>query len=826
MNALFLDVRHAGRMLLRSPGFALAIVVTLAFGIGGNSAIFSLLSSLLLRPLSQVEPQRVTWVFSSPDFGSFSYPDYRDLRAEKDAAFSSLAAFHPLFLSLTRGDVNERVRGEAVSDDYFATLGVRLAVGAGIANAEAGRGTPFQVVLGHDLWQDRFSGDPAVIGRAIQLNGHPFTVVGVAPADFLGAQTGFATQLWVPIEAQAAAEPSASRWKPLETRSYRWLDVVGRLRPGASIEQARGAVTTAARQLASAYPDTNRGFDRPLVVSASLGDPRLRRAQLPLFGLLMGVVALVLLIACANVANLLLARSLVRRGEIAVRQALGATRPRLLRQMLLESILLAVAGGALGLLLTIPIKNLLLSFLPSELSDLAVDLRLDGRVLAFTLIVSVLTGILFGLAPAPGLSRFSLPLALRNVTLAGRAGGRRGTRLRSILVVVQVALSLVLLTGAGLLLRTLHTQQKVDPGFDPQNVLLLAFDLSLRGYDEARGETFQRTLTDDLKGLPGVRSVSLATLAPLGLDTTRKSVAAAERTLGPGELPLNVLINSVSADHLRTLGIPLLRGRDFTAADRADTPLVAIINEELAERLWPGQDPIGRRISFPAPPAPGSTTPRLLEPDVTIVGLARNSKYVSLGERPQPYLYQPLSQRYQPATLLFVRTEGSSLGMIDGVRKELRRLDPFLPVYEVRLLSEQVGASLWSVRLSATLCAVFGLFALLLSALGLYSVLAQAVAQRIHEIGVRMALGAERSEVFRMILWQSLRLTLIGVAVGLVAALLLARGLSSLLFDVSSADPLTFAVVTLVLAAVACLASYLPARRAVQVDPVVALRAD
>ena len=825
MNALLLDLRYSVRMLRQSPSFAAAAILTLALGIGGNTAIFGLLNALVLRPMPVVAaPEQLAWVFSTPSYELFSYPDYADLREQTSGAFAALAAFQPTFLSMAQGQEVTRVRGEAVSDNYFSVLGVRPALGAPIS-APVGRSEP-QVVLGDALWRERFGGDPAVIGRSLQINGFPFLVIGVAPPGFAGTQTGFRTDLWVPLAAQEQAVPALSTWKPLTTRAYRWLEVMGRLRDGAPLPRAQVTAAAVARRLAAAFPGSNRGFDHPVVLSADGGDPLLRRNQLPLLALLMSVVTLVLLIACANVANLLLTRALVRSGEMSLRQALGASRARLLRQVLVESVLLALLGGALGLFLAAPLGRLLLSFLPAEIGPVAIDLQLDHRVLAFTLLASLLTGCLFGLAPAFSVSSRSLLLALRGVTTGGRSGGRRGMRLRAALVVSQVALSLVLLVGAGLLLRTLQNQQSADPGFNSDNVLLLDFDLSLRGYTAAAGESFQRQLRQRLGALPGVRVASLSTLAPLGLDTARLSMAPAGHLPGPGQPPLNALISCVSPDFLRTLGIPLLHGRDFSSADGANAPRVAIVNQELAARLWPGEEAVGKRLSFPAPPLPGSATARLLEPDATVIGVARNSKYTSLGERPQPFLYLALSQKYDPATILFVRTEAAAMSLVESVRRELRSLDPYLPVYQIRSLRQQVGASLWSVRLTAALCALFGAFALLLAAVGIYSVLSQSVAQRTHEIGVRMAVGAQRSDVFGLIIRQSLKLTLIGVALGVLIALGLARTLSRFLIGVSTADPLTFAAIALLLIAVSWLAAYLPARRAVRVDPVAALRAE
>jgi len=819
LDSLLQDIRYTLRTLRRAPGFTAVIVLTLALGIGGNTTIFGFLNALLLRPLPVQEPDRLVWIFANQDLGSLSYPDYLEYR-QHGRSFSSLAAFSSVFLGLKQGEEAERVRGEIVSSEYFSTFGLRPAAGRFFTAEEGQPGGAPTVVLGHGLWRSHFGGDPQVLGRSLEINGYPFTVVGVAPASFSGTQVGSEIDVWVPFAALDQALPGLAQRDPLHSRSVRWLKVIGRLQPGAPLGRARAEVATIAGRIAQAHPETGPGMlGRPLLVPAAGGDPELRREQLSLLGLLMGMVGLVLLIACANVANLLLARAHQRRGEIGVRQALGASRPRLIRQLLIESSLLALLGGALGLLLTAPVSDLLLAFLRPTLGPVSLNLQPDVQVLLFTLAVAVVTGMAFGLAPALNISRVSLAGTLQGVTRSGRSGGVLGTKLRSLLVVAQVALSLILLVGAGLLLRTLQTQRSSDPGFATGDVLLLSFDLGMGGYDDTTGRAFQRDLTKRVTGLPGVRAAHLANLVPLSPGSFRRAVGPEGYEPQPGRPPLFAMSNAVSPGHFRTLEISL-QGRDFDDRDTAESERVAIVNETLARRLWPGKSAIGQRITFPAPPG----MPR--EPDVRVVGVARTVKYSTLAEEPQPFLYLPLEQSYQPANTLFVRTEGDPAGMLDALRRELRELDRDLPVYDVRTLTEQVGASLWPVRLSATLFTIFGILALLLAAMGIYAVVSQSVAQRTHEIGVRLAIGAQRADVFRLVMRQSMKLALIGVAIGLPTAFALTRALQGILFGLGLSDLLTYLVIPLLLAGVAWVAAYMPARRALQVDPVIALRYD
>lgn len=820
MSSLLQDIRYALRTLRRAPGFATVIVLTLALGIGGNTIIFSFLNALLLRPLPVHEPDRLVWLFANEQLGTLSYPDYLEYR-KQGSSFSSLAAFSSVFLSLKQGETAERIRGELVSSEYFSAFGLRPAAGRFFSDEEEPGRVP-SVVLGHGLWHSRFAGDPGVIGRNLEINGQPFIVVGVAPATFSGSQVGSEVDLWVSFAALGQAIPSLAQNDPLHSRSVRWLKVIGRLKPGVELGSAQAEVATIAKRIAQEHPESAApgAFGRPLLISAGGGDPELRRDQLPLFGLLMGMVGLVLLIACANVANLLLARAHQRRGEIGVRQALGASRPRLIRQLLIESLSLSLLGAALGLLLTATVSDLLLAFFRPTLGPVSLNLQPDARVLLFTLLVSLVTGAAFGLAPALNLSRVSLSGSLQGLTRSGSSSGVLGAKLRSLLVITQVALSLVLLVGAGLLVRTLRSQQASDPGFNTARVLLLSFDLGMAGYDETTGHAFQRELTRRLSDIPGVQSLHLTTLAPLSPGSFRRAVGPEGYEPQPGRPPFFALINAVSPGHFRTLEIPLLQGRDFDDRDTAEAERVVIVNDTLARRLWPGKSPVGQRITFPAPPG----MPR--DPDARVVGVAPTVKYSTLGEEPQPLLYQPLAQSYQPATTLLVRTEGEPAGMLQALLGTLQDIDRDLPAYDIRTLTEQVGASLWPVRLSATLFTVFGLLALLLAAMGIYAVVAQSVAQRTHEIGVRLAIGAQRSDVFRLVMRQSMKLASIGVAIGLVTAFALTRALSGVLFGLDSSDPLTYLTIPLLLAGVAWVAAYMPARRALQVDPVIALRYD
>jgi predicted permease len=674
--------------------------------------------------------------------------------------------------------------------------------------------------LSEHLWRTRFDSDSTIIGRQISINGLRFTVIGVAPKNFIGTEAGLNRELWVPLsmqpvlnppETSRSADPLSNRFKE---RDNHWLAVFARLKPGVSREQAGAELTTVARHVAEAYQGKASAETLRTVQLLSMNggmDPRDREEALPLAGIVIVVVALVLLIACANIASLLLARSAVRRRETAVRQALGATRSRLVRQWLTESILLGVAGGALGLLLALWANQLLISYL--QTTPLAsLELGLDWRVLAFTLGVSVTTGIVFGLAPALQASRLDIVMALKSED-AQRAGSRR-SRLRAVFVTAQVTLSVVLLVGAGLFIRSLQSANTIDPGFRVERALTVPINLGLLRYKETEGENFYRDLLTRVEAQPGVERASLVRFAQLGFSFAQFQVFKEGSRDKQTDEGISSGFNVVGPNYFKTMETPLLRGRDFAETDRKGAPGVVALNETLAATLWPGEDALGKRVSVSGPEGP------FLE----VIGVARDGKYRSLGEAPHPYIYQPLLQSYDPKMTLVVRTKGEPQSVAAAVREQIRALDANLPVADVKTLRDQLDLSLFPSRVAAWTLGGFGVLALLLAAIGIYGVVSYSVAQRTREIGVRMALGAKEKDVLRLVLGEGLFVIAVGLAFGLLLAFAATRVIVGFLYGVGATDPLTFVCVPLLLGFVALVASYIPARRATKVDPLVALR--
>jgi predicted permease len=816
MKTLLLDLRYGLRMLRKTPGFTLVALVSLALGIGVNTAIFSLVNAVLIRPVPVVrEQRRVAWLRAPA-----SYPDFQDYR-ERSQSFEGLAAITGQSeFSFDTGGEPELVKGEFVSANYFDVLRVGAARGRTFAPEEDR--TPAQVaVISHRLWRTRFESDPAVVGRRINLNGLAFHVVGVAPEKFIGTEVGLDRELWVPLSTWPVFHPTATVGAAagagdlLAARNSHWLRVFGRLRPEVAREQAGAELATIARGIAETHygradEETLRRV-RLLEMSGGM-DPGDREEALPVAGVMMAVVGLVLLIACANIAGLLVARAAVRRRETAIRQALGAARLRLVRQWLTESVLLAVMGGALGLLIALWANDLMTSY--AEGTPLvALDLSLDYRVLAFAFAVSVVTGVVFGLAPALQASRLDILTSLKSEDAQGQAGGRR-SRLRAVFVASQVALSVVLLVGAGLFIRSLLSAHTIDPGFRVERALTVPVNLGLLRYEAEGGRNFYRELLARVGAQPGVESASLVRFAPLGLSYAQGLVVAEGRELREGEEGVSVGFNTVGPGYFRTMGAPLLRGREFTDADREGAPGVAVVNEALAEALWPGQDPLGKRLSFEGPRGP------FLE----VVGVASDIKYRTLGDRARPYFYRPVFQAYEPGMTLVVRTAGEPGALAGAVREQVRALDRNLPVANVRTLEEQFDFSLLPSRAAAWTLGGFGLLALALAAIGIYGVVSYAVAQRTREIGVRMALGAREADVLRLVMGEGMLVVLCGLGAGLLLAFASTRVVAGFLYGVGASDPVTFAGVPLLLGAVALAAGYLPAHRATKVDPVEALR--
>jgi len=821
LETFWQDLRYGARMLLKTPGFTAVAALSLALGIGANTAIFSVADKVLFRKLPVEEPERLIVVTASRGQGvssTFGYPDFADYRARNEV-FEGLVCYTQRALTLSEGGQAERIQGMLVSGNYFTALRVLPAQGRGfLPEEDKTRGTHPVIVLGYGLWQRRFGADPGLLGKSVNLNGYNFTVVGVAPPEFTGAVPGIAPDVYVPIMMQGQVMPA---WKidplfgPLSRSISSWLEILGRLKPGVSREQAAAAMTTLGSQIARANPNadgTPRVEPKFVLEDGSRGNTSLLRdLRFPL-QMLMATVGLILLIACANVANLMLARAGARHKEIAVRLAVGAGRRRLIRQLLTESILLSTLGGGAGLALAASISGLLVSFTPTNnFSTLTLDNRLDWRVLGFTLAVSLLTGILFGLAPAMKASRPDLVSALKDeTTLLGNQ--ERRLSLRNLLVVGQVALSVIVLVGAGLCVRSLQNLQAIDAGFDAAKVLVMSTDVTLSGYEKERGLRFYSELLERMKLLRGVEAVSLGFLIPLGGGVNSKPQVAGY-TPKPGE-DMSFDYNTIGPDYFRTMKIPLLQGREFGQPDVASAPQVVIINETAARRFWLGQSPIGERLSFKR------------EEFREIVGVVKDSKYSRLNEEARPAVYVPFAQDYRGNMAVHVRTTGEPGTMLAAVRQQVQALDANLPVYNVRTLEEQKNNSLYTSRLAATLLTVFGLLALGLAAVGLYGVMAYAVNRRRREIGIRLALGAQGRDVLRQVLLEGMFLVTVGLALGLGGAVAATRLVKGFLYDVTATDPVSFAGAALLLAGVSLLACWIQARRATKVDPLVALRCE
>ena len=814
MKGLFQDLQFGLRMLWKSPAFTFVAVASLALGIGLNTAIFSLVNVILIRPVPVVKDQsRIVWLRAP-----ISYPDYIDYR-EQTKSFEDLAAITGTSeFSLTQGNEPELIKGEYVTENYFDVLGVSAIRGRTFDKSEGQTPTPV-VVLSENLWRTRFNSAANIIGGQVSLNGLDFTVVGVAPEKFVGTEVGLNRELWVPLamqpvlnppEAARTADPFASK---LKERNSHWLAVFGLLKPDVSIEQAGSELTTVARHVAETYngkvePETLRSVQ---LLSMSGGmDPRDRQEALPLAGIVMAIVALVLLIACVNIASLLVARAAIRSRETAIRQALGATRRRLVRQWLTESVLVGIGGGTLGLMLALWANQLLISFL--QTTPLAsLELVLDWRVLVFTLGISIATAMAFGLVPAIHASRLDLLMALKSENSL-RGGGSRSSRLRTAFVTAQLTLSVVLLVGAGLFIRALQNANKIDPGFRVDHALTVPVNLGLLRYTEAEGQSFYGNLLARVEAQPGVERASLFRFSNLGFSFAQFQVF--KEGGNESDEGTSVGFNVVGPNFFKTMETPLLRGRDITEADKKGAPGIVVLNETLAKMLWPNENALGKRLSFEGPKGP------FLE----VVGVARDSKYRTLGEGALPYVYQPVLQSYDPKMTLVVRTKGEPQSVAAAVREQIRTLDAHLPVTEIKTLKDQVDLSLFPSRVAAWTLGGFGILALLLAAIGIYGVVSYSVAQRTHEIGVRMALGAKETDVLRLVVGEGLFVVGVGLAVGLLLAFAATRAIAGFLYGIGATDPLTYVGVPLLLGFVALVASYIPARRATKVDPLVALR--
>jgi predicted permease len=836
IETLVQDLRYALRALRKSPGFAAVAMLSIAIGVGANTAIFSLINAVLLRALPVDHPERLV-VFSvgssrGSDY-SLSYPQYTQLR-DGVAALSSVCASGGasrmrMVVATASGDATpESIQAEKVSGNFFKTLGVEAELGRALTDADDRDGAPPVAVISHGLWQRRFGLDPAVVGKSIVLDDVPFTIIGVAPRRFFGFEVGSSPELWWPLHQLPQVSPGAA----LGSQGWTWLRLLGRLAPEASLADARAEsglvfermlAEAGASSQASAWTanEKRQFFEQRLVLEpGSTGWTPLRQARAPLF-VLMAVVGLVLLVACANVANLLMARASVRQKEIAMRLAIGASRARIVRQLLTESVLLAFLGGALGLLGALWGTRLLSTYLSEFIRTvfpqraMVLDVTPDVRVLGFTLGVTVATGILFGLVPALRATRLDLAYPLKGLAGPSRRPGRSRLVFHRTLVVSQIALSLFLLVGTGLLVRSLQNLRDLDAGFDRDKVLLFSIDPGNR-YDTAGRARLYQEVIERLAALPGARSASVSKWGLMSPNSWGNKVLV-DGYVSRVDEDLKCFGQIVGPRFFETLGIPLRRGREFRQEDGPGAPQVAVINETMARHFFGREDPVGRHFSLPARPGVA----------IEIVGVVKDSKYRSLREPPTRTFYVPFLQQSGNSgqgVLVALRTVAGPASFAPAVRRTLQGIDSQLQVLESRTLEEVVDASLVLERFVSHLASFFSAAALLLAALGLYGVMSYGVARRTAEIGVRMALGARQRDVSWSVLQEALRLALMGTAIGLPAGLLATRAISSMLFGLGPNDPVTAALATAVMLAVAAFAGYLPARRAARVDPLVALR--
>jgi putative ABC transport system permease protein len=806
------DLRYAARSLRKRPGFTFVVVVTLALGVGANTAIFSVVNSVLLRPLPYAEPERLVTLWAKNNKKGLTgqpaaWPNFVDWRAQSQS-FEQLAAVRPESFGLSDwggAGEPERASGVRVTTNILAALGVQPALGRDFRPEEEQPDKAAVALVSHGLWQRRYGGDPRLIGRTLALDGKPYTVVGILPAwlKYPGLpipQTG--AEVWIPY----VPLPNEMR------RSFANTRAVGRLKPGVSLARAQAEMDTIAARLEREYPADNTNVGVGLV---PLHEHLTGRVRLALM-ILLGAVACVLLIACANVASLMLARAAGRRTETAVRSALGASRWQLIQQTLVECLLLSFVGGLAGLLLAWAGVDWLMKMNAGAIPR-AEEVGVDGRALSFTLLVSLVTGLLCGVVPALRSSRLDLTAALKEGR-RGAGGGVEHRRWLGGLVVAEIALALVLLAGAGLLIRSFRLVTEADPGFDPRRLLTLSVPLPLAGYeDQAKQALFYDRALERLNALPGVEAAAVFRVPLVGFASAIFTVEG--KPVAPGTEP-NADYRTISVNYFRAAGIRLVKGREFTARDKADAPDVIIVNEELARRFFAGEDPLGKRLQI------ATERTRFRE----IVGVVADAKLARLDAKADPAIYVPHAQNTWPHALrssfVVVRTSGDPHGLSAAVRGELRAIDPSLAVTQVRTMEEIIGESLAPRRFSAALLAVFAALAGALAAVGIYGVMAYSVAERRHEIGIRMALGARRSEIVRMVLAGGGRLAAVGVVIGLIGAAALTRLMAGLLYGVGASDPPTFALAALVLAGVALAACLVPARRATKVDPMVALRSE
>ncbi len=817
MDTLLQDVRYGLRALGKAPGFALIVALTLGLGIGANTAIFSVVNAFLLRPMPVPNPQELAVLAvtheGNDDPHPVSYLDYKDYRDQSDK-FTDIAGYDINFLGLSADGRAERVTTSYVTSNFFPMLGVNALHGRVYQRGEGDdANTPLNLILGHSYWKRRFAGDPAVIGKNVILNGQAATIIGVTPEYFHGGYPLVDMETYLPIGAQFQNKTTR---EVLEGRDNHNFRVIARLKPGVTVREAESSLAVIAKRLETQYPKTNKTVEIHVYPETSARPEPNTVKQLPIISaLFLTLAGLVLLVACVNVANLMLVRGTLRQKELAIRAALGAGRTRLIRQLLTESLVLSGVGGLVGVAIGQWASSLLSSIrLPVDM-PVMFDFRPDWRVFSYALGAAAVAGVIVGLLPALKASRANVHDALREGGRGSSESGKR-MRVRGALVVAQVAGSLVLLVSAGLFVRSLGNAHAVDLGWNYAGVLNLSMDVEQQGYDEARGRSFYRELERRAKELPGVEAASLAYSTPMGHYNNGEYVYAEGEMVDPNKRPRAAGYNQVTPDYFKVMGIALVRGRGFTERDNETAPRVAVVNEKFAERHWPGQDAIGKRFRVK------DEKGQLLE----VVGIARNGKYGFIFADVNEYFFLPQAQSYTALRALQVRTKLPPENFTAALRNEIRALDANLPVFDVGTMERalQGGNGFFLVNMGAMFAGALGLLGLALAVIGVYGVVSYSASQRTQEIGIRMALGAQRGQILNLVLRQGVGLVGIGVTLGLVAAFFLSRTMANFLFGVSAHDPLTFAGVSLLLAAVALLACLIPARRATRIDPIIALR--
>ena len=818
MERLWQDVRFSLRMLAKSPGFALVVVLTLGLGIGANTTIFTLVNRILLRPLPVSNPDEIIVPAiehpAHPFLHGLSLADMKDYREQAKDVFLDMAAYSIEFLGLTADNRPERLTVNFVTGNYFSMLGVKPGLGRLILPSEGETpGADPVVVLGYSYWRHRFGGDPSVVGKGVLVNGEPFTIVGVVPEQFRGTYALIEMEAYLPMGMLGVVQDARNQ---LTKRDAHGMHVLARMRPGITRAQAESSLQVIAARLDQKYPDTNQkttihALPERLARPEEDGGSDIPRAA----GIFLGLVGLVLLLACVNVANILLVRGTIRQRELAIRAAMGAAREMLLRQLLTESVLLAVLAGCIGVGLGVGAVRLIGAVPLAVQLPLRFDFTLDWRVLLYAAGITFAAAMLAGALPAWRAARADVISTLREGA-RGSTVGREHHRVRNILVGMQVALSVMLLVVAALFAESFGKSHSLDLGFEPRGIMNATMDVQLRGYDEERGRTFYRGLEERLKALPGVDAVTMGFSIPMGYYAASANVSLPGQTADSKEQRHGALYNPVDPNYLDFMRIRLLKGRAFTELDSAQSVPVAVVNETMAQRLWPGQDPIGKRFSIKKPD----------ETFLEVVGVVRDGKYRGVAEDPVPFFYVPIAQRYLSARAVHVRSSLPAATLAPMIEKAVHDLDGSLPVYDVQTMEESLAGAngFFLFKLGAYIAGALGFLGLALAVVGVYGVVSHVASQRTHEIGVRMALGAAPRDILHMVLRSGLGLILTGMAVGLVGALGFTRLLASMLVGVQPYDPPTYAVVAVVLAGVALLACYVPARRAMRVDPIVALR--